>query len=110
MVHGDLALEPELLQPGLVVDPQIAAAAADERVLLQVRARARNAVASRIIPAAVKRPIVDAELPADKPGRLLKPVLGAAKGDVRLARAEVADRLRRVEIDHDLRVQAMQLG
>ena len=68
MVHGDLLLQPKLLQPVLIMNPQIAAAAANERVFLQLRPVPRDAVSSRIVTAAVKRPVVDAELAADQAG------------------------------------------
>src|SRR4051795_13759157 len=99
-MHCDLALQPQRLQPGLIVDPQVAAATADEGVVLEVCECARDAVAGRIIPAAVKRPVVDAELPADETCGLVRG--STPKRDIRLASAEVADLLAGVELKHDL--------
>ena len=66
VVHGHLLLKSQRLQPGLVMDPQIAAATADERMLLQLGAVLGNAVPLGVGAAAVQCPIVDAQLPADE--------------------------------------------
>ncbi len=92
------------------MDPQIAAAAADERVVQQLLAVRRHAVSSGIVAAAVERPVVDAELAPDESGGQLAVLLGASQGNVCFASAEVADDLRRVELDHDVRMMLVKLA
>jgi hypothetical protein len=88
--------------------PQIAAAAADQRVIAELFQARRDPIARRIVAAAVERPVVDAEAPADQPAALFDG--GAAQRDIRIAGAKVADRLGGVELDHDLRVQLVELA
>ncbi len=71
MMHRDLLFQSKRLEPVLIVDPEVAAAAADERMLLQLRSVPGDAVAGGIVAAAVERPIVDAELAPDQAGRQL---------------------------------------
>ena len=70
-MHRDLLFQSKRLEPVLVVDPEVAAAAADERMLLQLRSVPGDAVAGGIVAAAVERPIIDAELAPDQAGRQL---------------------------------------
>jgi len=72
MHHRYLLLEAEAFQPGLIVAPQIAAASANDRVVLQLVEAGGSAIATGVVLAAVKRPIVDAEPPSHEPGRLLR--------------------------------------
>ena len=108
VMHCDLLFQPEYLQPGLVMDPEIAASAADEGVPLQLGERSRHSMAGCIVAAAVEGPVVDAHLTADQSGRLVGS-LGAAKRNVGFTGAEVADRLRRVEFDEDFRMSLVKL-
>src|SRR5690242_16541377 len=109
MMHRNLAFESQCLQPCLVVEPQTAAPAAADWVLLEIAQTARRAVTRSIVPAAVERPIVDAELPPNEPRGLLL-ALGAAERNVCLACAEVADLLARVELDQYLGMKFVQLS
>src|SRR5580765_443570 len=68
-----------------------------------------NAVAFGVSAAAVERPVVDGQLTADK-SRGLVVALRAAQRYVRLARTEIAHRLRRVEVDADVRMFFMKLA
>src|SRR5690348_7474858 len=109
MVHGDLALEPEGLEPCLVVQPQMTSAASDERVLLELGQARGNPVARRIVAAAVERPVIDAELPSDEAAGL-GVAFGAAQRDVGLASPEVPHLLAGIEVDQDMGVALVKLA
>src|SRR4051812_32017897 len=79
-------------------------------MILEFRDGARDAVTLRIGAAAVRRPIVEAQLTPDEPGRLFRSDLGCAQGDVRLARAEITNGAGRIELDHDFGVQVVKFG
>ena len=83
VVHRDLALQAERLQPVLVVDPEVSATTPDKGVLPELGEGRRNAVPRGIVAAAIERPIVDAELAADQSRRLVFS-LGASQRYVRL--------------------------
>ena len=76
-MHGNLLFEPKLLEPGLIMQPEMAAATANEGMVPKLCGSSGKAVARRIIPAAIERPIVDAELTPNQARRLRS--LGAAK-------------------------------
>ena len=64
VTHRDLALEAQRLQPVLIMDPEVAAAAPDERMLPQLCAIGGYAVPCGIVAAAIESPVVDAQLTA----------------------------------------------
>src|SRR5215218_8612175 len=107
-MHGDLALKSQGLEPVLVVNPQIAAATADEGMFPELSDRPRYAVALRVSAAAVERPIVHAKLPADQ-SRSRSVAFRAPQRDVRFTCAEVADGLGGVQFDAYVRIGLVQL-
>ena len=65
VVHDHPVVEPEVAQPGRISAPQFGPAAADEGMLAERGAGGRDAVGGGIVAAAIERPVVIAEAPAD---------------------------------------------
>ena len=105
LVDGDLPLQVMLLEKALIGAPQAAPAAADNRMCAKLGLGARDAMLLGIAARAIKRPVVAADPAADDPGR--RRLRRAAKRDVGLARAEIADVAGRVKLDADRRVEVV---
>src|SRR6478736_6306091 len=106
-MYGDAVLQSQRLEERLIVAPEVASATSDERVFLELPDRPRDAVAGRVIATAVQGPIIDAEASTDDSTRLV--ANRASERDVCFAAAEIAEMLRRIDLDQDVGIAVVEL-
>ena len=107
MMDRNAVLEAAVVKPALIGAPNIAATAADDRMMLQFVNMKWHAMADGIVGAAVERPIVRAQAPSHDAAGLRR--CGAPKRNVGLAAAKVTDIAVGIELDHNLRMKVVQV-